>query len=246
MTCLSIFGASPVKTRVWRNGDGSGRDPFTRFFFILTAGSRAGLRSGFIDRPLLLGLLYAFLVGNTPFVLPLAIFFELFWLDLFPIGGYLPPSPSFSYLMLLVLGFYFNWATPGEVIVPLALSLPFAYLTPLLEGWLRKQRNMWNSQVLKKSRGTAALGKSTGVILGQSLALTLALELLLWIASTVALGFFLSFIMNSSFHVQSPEASWGFLYLLGCTGAVLALRLRRAYLVFIFSFLILFIVPALV
>lgn len=190
------------------------------------------------------GLLYGIIINDFSAVLPLAIFFELFWLDLFPIGGYLPPNALFPYLMMLAICAFFSWdvaptgISPGQLVVPLVLSLPFAYISPLLEAWLRKQRVPWNSQVIKKARAEGPMGPIAGSVIWQSIGLSVALELFLWIASTVILGGAIFLIFRWRL-VPHMDIDWWPIYLVASVGGVLSLRIRRAYVFFICSMLIL-------
>ena len=66
------------------------------FFFGLLSLFRNAVHLGFLDRPLVIGILFALILDpDIPF-LGIGIFFELLWLDAIPAGTYIPPQSQLA------------------------------------------------------------------------------------------------------------------------------------------------------
>lgn len=67
--------------------------------------ARSFCNIGLLERPITLGFLWALFTGQWMPAIHLAIFFELFWLDKFFIGSYIPPFAGFPLMLLLPLAY---------------------------------------------------------------------------------------------------------------------------------------------
>lgn len=190
---------------------------------------RAVCNIGFLERPLLIGFVWWAVTGDAVPALPLALFFELFWLDLYPIGGFIPPMPAFPYLVLLVLCACFGWESPAVIAFPLALLLPFAYVIPLFETWQRNRLKNDSVAMLEAVERGGVLPTLPGRIIARTAAACLLFGLSLFIA--VCLGLTLLFAAVFA-HGGLPalRLSWPVLLAVAALGAVISLRLRRVYL----------------
>jgi PTS system mannose-specific IIC component len=202
-------------------------------FFLPALAGRSACVAGFVERPVAIGLAWWAVTGEYAPALPLAVFFELFWLDLIPIGSYIQPMPSFPYLVVLALCAFFHWTDPTSLVCPILLSLPLAYLPPLVERRLRDYRKLAYNQLLHHSRKNAPLGALPARLVGMSILRQMAIGLASFLAA--ALLFFLVFSLPvlQGLTDRVPEVNWFELYAVASIGAVLSLRIRRAYVVFV-------------
>lgn len=190
----------------------------------------------FIERPLFLGLIWWLVSGHFAPALPLAIFFELFWIDLIPVGSYIPPMPSFPYLLLVSLAALFGWTDAQSIAFPLLISLPLAHLPPFLEARQRDVQQAAYSallaQVRKGDGGMAVLpGRLVSLSAVQILLSALALFILVWFA----LYQFFSLQIIQDIFVIRLSVNWSVLYAIAALGSLLALRIKPAYVIFIFG-----------
>lgn len=115
------------------------------FFFALLSLCRFSVPFGFLDRPFVAGLLWSLCMGDwtlaSTVVMPLAIFYELLWIDLFPAGTYAPPNGVLPLFLVLTLGHMAGWSTAAEFFVPMILAIFAAECCTRLESWLRSLNN---------------------------------------------------------------------------------------------------------
>lgn len=203
------------------------------WFFMAAVIGRSICNVGFIERPLVIGFAWWICTGEYTPALPLALFFELFWLDLFHIGGYLPPMGAFPYLVLLALAHWFAWLTPTALAFPLAVTLPLAYLPPYVESRQRDYQKNASTKLLQQAQRNGPLGRIPSRWLTASVAQQLVLALLLFSLAIIVLlhGFSLEFMEKKASFIPL-DVDWSILYAIAAVGAVLSLRILRAYIVF--------------
>ena len=163
----------------------------------------------------------------------LAVFYELFWLDLFPAGTYMPPNALFPMLCVLTLSLALPDPNIMTLFLPIVLTLPLASFGSYLEKRQREwQVASYNKLILAFRAGNdleKAAGRSTYTSLAQLFALN---SITFWaIASLVV--FAASFLTDHAGHpLVYKDASWPLLWAIGAVGGVLSLRIRRNYIIF--------------
>ena len=197
---------------------------------------------GFIERPLVIGFAWWLCTGQYSPALPLALFFELFWLDLFHIGGYIPPMGAFPYLLLLLLSSRFGWSTPAAFTFPLAMLLPLAYLLPYAESRQRDYQKNASSLLLRRARGNAPLGGLPAQQITISIVQQIVIALSLFIAATAACHTVFSLnVLEEKTGGIVLNVDWPVLYAIAAIGSLISLRIKRAYIVFSLCSIVIFV-----
>ena len=206
---------------IWIAGVGAGAAALSLFRFAINL--------GFVERPLLVGLGWGALFGDLPTCLAMGLFFELFWLDLFPVGTFIPPHSAAATLAALSLASYFGLRHPGEVVLPLMVALPFGLLGARMEILQRTWQNRAYDRLVRTDgdrRGTA------GPVVAWSLIQTAGVQFFVF---SGALALSVAFIQFFGVQVAVQELhlpiGWGHLWLLAAVGAILSLRVKKSYLV---------------
>ena len=188
---------------------------------------------GFIERPIVLGFAWWLATGELAPALPLAIFFELFWLDLYPIGSFIPPMAGFPYLLLLALSGHLGWTTPNTIAFPLAVALPLAYAVPLLEYRQRDLQKNASNRLILHAQEIVPITAFSGKLLITSTLQQLGGGLLVFLTLYGGVIWVFSFqIMRKNAGLIPLDVDWSVLYAIAATGALLSLRIKRAYVVF--------------
>jgi PTS system mannose-specific IIC component len=156
-----------------------------------------------------------------------AFFFELFWLDVIPVGTFIPPAGLFSTIASLSLIHVLGVTHPGEIFILLTATIPFAAFM----AWLESRQRLWQNRefnllVVSTRKGNARLFAPGSYIrkgIVQSLLLQGGMALVILLPLTVVLDCLLA-------HTR-PVAwiSWPLLWLVASLGGVIAMRFRRAY-----------------
>ncbi len=200
------------------------------FFFVVFSLARFGLNLGFFDRPLVIGMIWAALTGQWETALPAAIFFELFFLDLFPIGTYIPPHGPFALLTTLALARIFELSQPPAVFLVMLLCLPTAFLGSRLEQTHRRWQNVVYTQMLQSTRAGREHATSISRFVGKSFLPLSMLNLLAFVLVMVLLVPLTEWLLH---HLRGRvlvlPISWPAIWMLGTVGAVLSLRSRKVY-----------------
>ena len=220
---------------------GAVQDLLLAVFFVLAAlAGRNILNTGFIERPLVLGLFWWGCTGEYAPALPLAIFFELFWLDLIPSGGYIPPGAFFPYLMVLLLSRQFGWNNSASLAIPLAVTLPLAYVIPWLESRQRDYQKFASSRLTGEARKNFPLGALPLRLITISAAQQ-GIGVLCVFIGTHVLASHIFMQLHDYITFSSSGASWGILYIVAAVGSLLSLRIYRAYVFFFVCMALLFV-----
>jgi PTS system mannose-specific IIC component len=184
-----------------------------------------------LDRPLVVGLVYGAVFGDISTCMNVAIFFELFWLDLFPAGTYIPPNQAAATLGALVLARCYGLREAPGVLVAAVMSLPLALIFARLEAFHRRFQT--TAQV--KARDAADRLKPSfvpGSLVRRSLtdmAVINGVGFSLALAGLVAAGKLVFAALDPVLAQQSM--SYAHLWILGSLGGVLSLRHRPAYVI---------------
>ncbi len=190
---------------------------------------------GFFDRPIAIGFIWGAITGDLTVPLALAVFYELFWLDLFSAGTYVPPNALFPMLVVLTLAGAQTAPDPATLIGPVMLTLPLAHLGSYLEGRHRGWQTAAYNRVLQRHLDAASPEGAAAWSVGLSLLQLFSLNFCAFftVASLCLLGADILMVWQ-----KAPPAiagmTWPLLWTIGAAGGLLALRVRRAYAAFVF------------
>lgn len=227
-----------MKTSIWRSGDVESLSlpaPLMLSAILLcclASAFRYSVSAGLLDRPLVIGFIWAAFSGEWDMTIKLALFFELFWLDLMYVGTYIPPFSSMSLLMCLLLVDYFNIDNVWQLPLPLLLSLPWALTGSAMERWMRQRQSML--YFIWVERGEAARQYSVpGRIFIQCILKLMALQAIVFAGCYTITENLGHLIVNWTGLPVFSWLNWGLLWTLGAAmGGFMALRTRRAYIIF--------------
>lgn len=179
-------------------------------------------------------MLWSAVTGQWETALPAALFVELFFLDLFPIGTYIPPHGPFALLTSLALVNIFDLAQAPEIFLILLLCAPAALLGSRLELLQRGGQNKVYTQMLRSTRGEAGVPVSRMNPAGTALLQAGALNLAAFIV-VMALLVPLTDVLLQHFRgrVLMLPITWPVVWMIGTVGALLSLRSRRIYALFL-------------
>jgi len=202
-----------------------------RFFFALFSLFRYSVTVGLLERPLVVGLFWGAFSGDYTTSLYIAIFFELFWLDLIPVGTYIPPHLTAATFSALALTTYFGLENPAQIMGFLFASMPLAWLGTKIEGFLREQEQGSYNKLLNWARNPES-GNLPGALILRSSIRTFILS---WITFFLAI-IILKFVFQTLFDLYpglltSVDVKWTHLWVAATLGGVMALRLKRAYVI---------------
>jgi PTS system mannose-specific IIC component len=176
---------------------------------------------------LVLGLFWAVLSGDQNTALNVAVFFELLWLDLIPVGTFIPPMSSFATLAGIVVIQRLGATHPMEQAVVMALAVLMGMFGVRLDGMQRHWQNKSYNTLLSWSRrgrsGRFHPGKLVWMSLGQQMLLFGSFFLI----SAYVLQWFCGRLMP--YVPEYDWMNWKVLWLFASLGGVLALRITRAY-----------------
>ncbi len=131
--------------------------------------ARYGVNLGFVERPLFAGVLWGAVTGDMPTAVSLAVFYELFWLDLFPAGTYMPPNSLFPMLTILAYAGTLDDPAITYLFLPIILTLPLAFLGACVEKRQREWQVGSYNRVIKKLRTNGDMRKTAGLSVAASL-----------------------------------------------------------------------------
>ncbi|MCF8085842.1 MAG: hypothetical protein K9J48_03005 [Desulfohalobiaceae bacterium] len=199
-----------------------------RFFFGLLALFRNAVHLGFLDRPIVMGILFALLLEpNFPF-LAIGIFFELLWLDIIPAGTHIPPQSQLAAFVCAETAALLPVTQPGQVLPLLLLAIPLAWLGSRVESGFRNRLNSVHDALLRRTASPvpdgggdpqAFLLRSLALYVGIQACVCLVASMYLYSLGSVALDY-----LPARSGTDWSEILGGVLL-----GAFLALRLRRSY-----------------
>jgi PTS system mannose-specific IIC component len=197
--------------------------------------ARSNVSVGFIDRPIFAGFLWGAVSGDMALSLSLAVFYELFWLDLFPAGTYIPPNPLFPLFCMLSLtpNLYPKDAT--TCFLPVILTLPLAFLGAFLEKKHRDWQSEGYNRLLIRFRTAGDLGGAAAISAGISL---MELFIINFVSFFCTVWLVLFIIMDVAIRWQGKplifsHATWPLLWVIGGVGGVTTLRTKHSRTVFV-------------
>lgn len=192
--------------------------------------ARGACNFGFVERPIFIGFAWWLCTGELVPALPLALFFELFWLDSIPTGSYIPPMPGFPYLILLTLSSVMGWTEPTALAFPLAVTMPLAYVIPFLEHRQRNLQKNASTKLITLAEGPGPLNNFPGRLIARSFLQQAGGGLLVFLLVYAVVYFIFSLDHDKLIPL---DVDWPILYAIAAIGALLSLRIKRAYSVFV-------------
>lgn len=166
--------------------------------------------------------------------LPLAVFYELFWLDLFPAGTYLPPNGLFPMLTVVTLAGTLPSPDISTLFLPVILTLPLGFLGAYLEKRHREWQVAGYNRLLRAFRSGRDLEGPAGHAVAVSLLQLFTLNFVAFLCTaTVLTAASDRFIAWRGLPLTFTHATWPLLWVIGCVGGVMALRIRRSYVIFV-------------
>lgn len=215
----------------------------------------------------------------TSVIMPVAIFYEILWADLFPAGTYVPPNgtlPVFLVCCLVYMGLGVGSSnkvpsympsympSPSDLLLPLLLAMPAAECAARVETFLRRLCDTRHdalvhwlapdtptssenpSLYMEESSGVAShhfpqgtvpthliltsLWQSFLVYLATFMICDLVLFVTFWCVETF-IGHFPSHFALFDDHAQG-SLTWPMLWFAALVGALLALRIKKAYIAY--------------
>ncbi|WP_291321372.1 hypothetical protein [Desulfonatronospira sp.] len=188
-----------------------------------------------LDRPLAAGFFLALLTGEVFPVLFIALFFELLWLDLIPAGTFIPPNSVFCLTSAAVLTTHFQLQHTGHIFLLMLMSIPGAYILSRIEAWYRIRQNKMYNQILHQSRDRWKT-YSPGKMVLQSLAGSLGIFMVSSCLGIYVLALALPPLI-SVLDFQR-EFAWPVLLMIASISALAGLRVKKAYISFIFGIIL--------
>ncbi|MCJ2163911.1 hypothetical protein MRX56_05040 [Pseudodesulfovibrio sp. S3-i] len=179
----------------------------------------------------MVGFFWGIFTGEYSTSLSIAIFFELFWLDMIPAGTFIPPQLTAATFAALSLTTFFGLENPAKIMGIVFASMPLAWLGTKLEGWLRDRERAGYNTLLNWARNPESSHVPSRLIL-QSLGRTLIMGWVTFFISILLLKQFFQFIFSMYPELfTSINVTWVHLWMAATLGGVMALRLKRAYVI---------------
>jgi PTS system mannose-specific IIC component len=177
------------------------------------------------------GLLWGAATGQWELSLGTAVFFELFWLDLFPAGTYIPPNSVLATLMTLALAHHFGVRGPEGLLLPLICSLPLGLLGARVEYWQRRWQDATYNALLHWARRSARRSQRfyPEKLVLSSVLQYVTVHFVLFGFLLLALIWLLEGVQGRLSPVEHLPLGWGHLWLLAAMGGINALRINKAY-----------------
>lgn len=173
--------------------------------------------------------------------IPLAIFFELLWLDAFYLGAYIPPSATVAFLLVLPIHALVNGGVDQYLLTTIPIILPFTYMLVWGEEKVRLYNNHWYTAFLafspREGREKVRYPTPFKRYLCYQVTVTTCINLFLYWALLIIAGVVCLFVKNTiqtfpvvdSFLLQRTGVEMAMiLFFGGMLGACLALRLKKA------------------
>jgi PTS system mannose-specific IIC component len=202
-----------------------------RFFFALFSQFRSSLSIGLLERPLVVGFFWGAATGEYTTSLYIAIFFELFWLDLIPAGAYIPPQLTAATFSALALTTWFGLDQPSRIMFVLFASMPLAWIGTKVEAWLREREQGSYNALLNWARNPDSM-HLPGTLILRSMGKGLLMSWATFLVAILFLKFVFDLVFSAYPNVFSHlDVTWAHLWVAASLGGLMALRLKRAYVI---------------
>lgn len=157
------------------------------------------------------------------------IFFELLWLDAFPAGTYIPPHGLAALCTSLIVLHGLGMPSMRMTTLIFVASCLAAYGGAWLEQAYRTRQNRSYTALLRWNRKGSRSATSPTVLTLLSLTEQFFLSALLLFVTAACMLYGAKIL--PAWITQGYEPSWALLWILASTGAVLSLRIPKAYIV---------------
>jgi mannose PTS system EIIC component len=185
-----------------------------------------------VDRPLFWGMVWAALSGQTELALGTAIFLELFWLDFFPAGTFIPPHGLLSLALVLTTAALLDVTGPQGVALIITAALPMAWAGSRLERFQRALQDSSYNALVHSTRNST--GRLPMTLVQGSIVQIAALSFLLFAAAQLIFYWVFRFLFATFGEtIGTIPISWPHLWVLATLGPLLSLRHRLPYLYFL-------------
>lgn len=161
----------------------------------------------------------------------ISIFFELFWLDLIPVGTYIPPHLTVATFSALSLTTFFGLDQPGRILFILFASMPLAWLGTRLEALLREQDQGNYNKLLNWVRNPGSAHLPSFIVMRSAGRTFVFSGLAFYGAMLLLVHFFQTFFSLDPGLFSGLGVTWPHLWVAATLGGLMALRLRRAYVI---------------
>lgn len=218
-----------------------GPEPFSLFWALPAAGLftlfsllRFAFNLGVVERPLVQGLLWGLMTGDVTFAVSVSLIFELFWLDLIPAGTFIPPNAAASNMAALALCAVFGLHEPSQVVFPVLLALPLAWVASRGEQILRRWQNTGYDSLQAWLHAGLAGDYHPGRLVRRAACQAAVAYLLFFLAGFAVLSALTGWLLSQGL-LRPPSAmfSWPHLWITSSLGGLLALRVPGAYAVLV-------------
>lgn len=175
----------------------------------------------------MVGLFYGLFTGEWVFSIGIALFYELFWLDAFPAGTFVPPHRILATFQTLILASALGFYSSGQVLPLLLPGVLLARIGARVESWQHRQQNASYNQLLKYSRQDSEKFQP-GSLVKKGLLQLAAVNFLLYLLSFLACFYLVQYVY-ANWAWEFKGIAWQHIWSLGLLGAVLSLRNKIAY-----------------
>lgn len=181
----------------------------------------------------MIGLFWGAFTGDYSTSFSIAIFFELFWLDLIPVGTFISPHLTAATFAALSITTILGLETPSRIMWIIFAAMPLAWLGTRMESLLREQEKVSYNKLLNWVRNPYK-GNEPGVLIVRSLVRTFTFSFVGFYIALIGL-FFIIKTMFATYPgiVGAIDVQWPHLWIAASIGGVVSLRLKRAYAILI-------------
>ncbi len=178
-----------------------------------------------------MGLFWGLFTGQWNESMSIAIFYELCWLDIIPAGTFIPPQLAAATFASLVLTTQFWLVGAPQIVVALVLGLPLAWVGYHMEERVRSFNNRSYNALLNWGRHEDKTDLPLLLVM-RAMLVQLVLFWIFFFISILVLAAVMDLVMPV---LRRPLAelniTWPHLWLAASFGGLMALRLKKAYMV---------------
>lgn len=196
-----------------------------RFFFALLNLSRFCIDTSLLHRPITAALLWGAATADAA-VIPIGIFFELLWLDLFPAGAYVPPNGLLAFTLAAATLRHIPHPSMFLAMAVLLGSAMCAHGAASIELFSRKRQDRALMRLADTNRRSRMILFNPDSIVFRAVAEQWVLGWALFLACALVMRIGLGIL--GLFPLPATPVSWPVLLAPAFMGGVLSLRTHRA------------------